>query len=294
MRDSNRRHLTSARVFRSVDKAIWVNFPLLNGDQQRAHDHDFAEIAFIRGGSARHVSIYGETRLAHGDCLILTPDVWHCYRSCDRLEVANCCFRPALVERELGAVALDEALAGLLYPSPALRNGPAHLRLEAGVLQEALNHLRTIERLQWREESAARLETRGCFLMLLAAIGRSLSTAERSTWQSAQRWPFPVSDCVRRLENDMAHAWTLGELAEAVHLDASYLVRLFHRHVGAPPLQYLAHRRAERAAALLLSTALPVNEIGARVGWSSPAYFARRFRAHFGMSAGQFRRQREI
>jgi AraC family L-rhamnose operon transcriptional activator RhaR len=294
MTDISRRHLTSERVFRSVDKAIWVNFPLLNGNLYRAHDHDFAEIVFIRSGSARHVSIYGETRLAHSDCLILTPGVWHCYRACDRLEVANCCFRPALVQRELGAVALDEALAGLLDPSPALGNGPAHLRLESGVLQESLNYLKAIERLQWREESAARIETRGHFLLLLAAIGRSLSTAERTTWQRANRWPHPVSDCVRRLENEMARAWTLSELAEAVHLDASYLVRLFHRHVGAPPLQYLARRRAERAAALLLSTAMPVNEIGAQVGWPSPAHFARRFRAHFGMSAGQFRRQRQM
>jgi AraC family L-rhamnose operon transcriptional activator RhaR len=166
--------------------------------------------------------------------------------------------------------------------------------LEPHVLQEVLGYLRAIERLQWNEESTARLETRGCFLMMLAAIGRSLSTAERATWQRAQRWPFPVSDCVRRLENDLAYAWTLSKLAEAVHLDASYLVRLFHRHVGAPPLQYLSRRRAERAAALLLSTALPVNEIGAQVGWPSPAYFARRFRAHFGMSAGQFRRQRQV
>jgi AraC family L-rhamnose operon transcriptional activator RhaR len=293
MRQNDRTHLTSEQTFRSADPAFWVNFPVLDGDLQAIHDHDFAEIVLIGGGKGRHVSLYGEAKLSRGDCLILTPEVWHSYRSCAALEVANCCFRPALIERELASVNYDDALAGLLNPAGGVRNGPAHLRLKPQLLEDALAHLRAIEQLQWQRERVARLEARGHFLMLLGAISRSLSAEERALWERAARWPEPVRECVRRLENEMARAWTLGELAGVVHLDASYLVRLFGRHVGEPPLQYLTRRRAERAAALLLSTALPVAEIGAQVGWDSPAYFSRRFRAHFGLSAGQFRRQRQ-
>jgi AraC family L-rhamnose operon transcriptional activator RhaR len=54
-------------------------------------------------------------------------------------------------------------------------------------------------------------------------------------------------------------------------------------------MQFLAHLRAERAAVLLLRTTRDVSVIGEQVGWNDPNYFARRFKAHFGMSATKYR-----
>ncbi len=56
-------------------------------------------------------------------------------------------------------------------------------------------------------------------------------------------------------------------------------------------MTWLARRRAEKAAVLLLTTNLPVAEIGRSVGWRDPNYFARRFRAAFGTTASAYRAQ---
>lgn len=285
-----RDHLLVESTFVGVDNAFWVNFPLLNGNSNLAHDHEFAEIVLIGGGRGRHISIFGNDPLSRGDCLILTPGAWHDFKECDDLEVANCCFRPALVMSELGAILNDNAIAGLLDPS----NGatPARLHLDPNTIQQGLSHLRALEILQWQPDNAARLEARAHFLMVLGLISRSLSTDERALWSRAPRWPVAVRESILRLEGELARDWSLAELAAAAHLDPAYFVRLFKNSVGEPPLHYLARRRAESAAALLLSTSLPIGEIGARVGWDVPAYFARRFRAHFGVSANEFRRRR--
>ena len=52
-----------------------------------------------------------------------------------------------------------------------------------------------------------------------------------------------------------------------------------------------AIRRAEKAAVLLLTTDKAIATIGREVGWHDPNYFARRFRAAFGISARQYRNQ---
>jgi AraC family transcriptional regulator, L-rhamnose operon transcriptional activator RhaR len=54
-------------------------------------------------------------------------------------------------------------------------------------------------------------------------------------------------------------------------------------------MAYLARRRVQMAAALLLHTDRPVTQVGRSVGWPDQNYFARRFKAHFGLSASTYR-----
>jgi AraC-like DNA-binding protein len=57
---------------------------------------------------------------------------------------------------------------------------------------------------------------------------------------------------------------------------------------GLPPMAYLARQRVEAAAEQLLHTESSVSQIG-RAGWPDQNYFARRFKAHFGLSATEYR-----
>ena len=68
-----------------------------------------------------------------------------------------------------------------------------------------------------------------------------------------------------------------------------YLVRLFKASTGLPPMAYLAQLRAEHAATLLLHSDQPVTSISQAVGWPDQNYFARRFKAHYGLSATTYR-----
>ena len=100
-----------------------------------------------------------------------------------------------------------------------------------------------------------------------------------------------VVQAMRLLEADLARDWTLTGLAAELHVAPGYLVRLFNAATGLPPMAYLAQLRAEHAAVLLLHTDEPVTSIGRTVGWPDQSMFARRFKAHYGLSATSYRKR---
>src|SRR5215203_3026291 len=91
------------------------------------------------------------------------------------------------------------------------------------------------------------------------------------------------------LEARLRHPWTLKELAADLHVSPSYLLRIFKSSTGLPPMAYLAKRRVETAAEMLLHGDESMSEIGQTVGWPDQNYFARRFKAHFGLSGTRYR-----
>jgi AraC family transcriptional regulator, L-rhamnose operon transcriptional activator RhaR len=54
-------------------------------------------------------------------------------------------------------------------------------------------------------------------------------------------------------------------------------------------MAYLSRHRMETAAAQLLHTDDPITQIAQSVGWPDQNYFARRFPAHYGLTAATYR-----
>jgi AraC-like DNA-binding protein len=71
----------------------------------------------------------------------------------------------------------------------------------------------------------------------------------------------------------------------------SHLSRSFRRHLGCTPSTFLARLRLDRAERLLAQTNQPVGDIIERVGFASPNYFHKLFRARQGLSPLEYRRR---
>lgn len=83
---------------------------------------------------------------------------------------------------------------------------------------------------------------------------------------------------------------TLDEVAERMHVSVRTLKRRLAEH-GTSFSALLDEARRDRATMLLRGGELGVDEIGARLGYSDPANFARAFRRWTGVSPRAFRRK---
>lgn len=252
------------------------------------HDHDFLEIAVVHGGDAVHQGIHGQRPIARGDVIILHPGQWHGYLRCATLDLSNLCLPTAIFAHELAWLAADPQVAALL---PARHGAVAqeviHLHPDEASLaaiEAALTRIRDL--VASRVAVRARSE-------LIALAGMVLSRLALALGRRHEHTPDddPVLALAVEMSGDLARPWKLAELAARSGMTREHLCRRFRRVHRAPPLAWLTARRAERAAVLLLSTDLPVAEVGHRVGWDDPNYCARRFRAAFGVNPAAYRRR---
>jgi AraC family L-rhamnose operon transcriptional activator RhaR len=265
----------------------------LHVDGHPMHTHRFVEVAFVVDGSGTHDSLAGQVELTRGDVVLLRPGVWHAYEGCERLVLYNFCFSSELLHRELAWTREDPLLGYLLWNGPyaAPRRGVLSFRLDAAAYDRCYAHLEALDALRYCPLDRFRSDVLGLACSLFGELGRAAAPAGQPDG-TAQGRPHPaVRRAMRMLESDIARPWTLADLAEELHLAPSYLVRLFKDATGLPPKAYLAQVRAERAAVLLLNTDDPVTGIGRAVGWPDQNYFARRFKAHYGLSATTYRKR---
>ena len=288
---------TSREVFYFNEGALAYAGRYLHGEDNPPHTHSFVEIAFAIGGEGTHHYVAGRRELSRGDVFLLRPGVWHGYEGCRSLELYNCCFSSELLRQELSWTRGDPLLAYLLWTGPYAteRRGVMSLSLPEESLAVCSEHLEALAALRRCSMTRYRGDILGRLSLLLAELGRvaQASAAPPGTAAGASAGPVSpaVAEAMRMLEADIARHWTLTALATELHLTPGYLVRLFKVATGLPPMAYLAQIRAEHAAVMLLHSDGPVTSIGRAVGWPDQNYFARRFKAHYGLTATAYRRQ---
>lgn len=111
---------------------------------------------------------------------------------------------------------------------------------------------------------------------------------EAPGWFRGQRDPL-VGQALSLLHDDVAHPWTVEELASRVGLSRAALGRRFTALLGEPPMSYLAGWRLALAADLLVSSDATVATIARQVGYGTPFSLSAAFRRMHGVSPQQYR-----
>ncbi|MFC6333206.1 response regulator [Paenibacillus septentrionalis] len=101
-----------------------------------------------------------------------------------------------------------------------------------------------------------------------------------------------VNKAIQYVRAHLAEAISVKQLADMLHMNASYFSQLFKEQTGISFSEYLARQRLQLAKRLLLTTNLSIQDIAERVGYQTDRYFIRVFRAHEQISPAQFRKQK--
>jgi AraC family transcriptional regulator, carnitine catabolism transcriptional activator len=96
---------------------------------------------------------------------------------------------------------------------------------------------------------------------------------------------------VRAMEQNIETPLGAAELAARAGISVRQLERLIRERFGDTPMRYYLKLRLQAARNHLFYGDMPIQDIAAACGFSSPAVLSRSFRTHFGLSPRAFRSQ---
>ena len=122
-----------------------------------------------------------------------------------------------------------------------------------------------------------------------------LSLARGASFQgggSRQQRLASIEPMLRLIESRFAEDLALGEIAAALGVTPQYACMLFKRSLGMRPFEYITKFRLRKAKEMMIADgALPVAEVGRRVGYPNTSYFIKLFKREEGLTPTEFRRQ---
>ena len=89
----------------------------------------------------------------------------------------------------------------------------------------------------------------------------------------------------------LSEPFRLGQIAEALFINKSYLARTYRKITGRTLLETHTRLRMQKACELLTHNEFSITQVSFRVGFTSSAYFCRVFRETIGVSPRAWRTQ---
>lgn len=86
------------------------------------------------------------------------------------------------------------------------------------------------------------------------------------------------------VRENYSHSFCVEDICKGVNVSRSYLYKLFMRYYRMSPSDYLLKYRLEKAREILASQNCPINVVAEMVGFSSHAYFTKRFRMAYNIT----------
>ena len=105
---------------------------------------------------------------------------------------------------------------------------------------------------------------------------------------SEERYPW-MRELISDIQSDPAKWWTVSEMAEYSGISENQLRRVFLKHTGMSPKDFIDNVKTQLAIEKLCNSGLMIKDIAESIGYSDVFHFTRRFSQLTGMPPSRYR-----
>lgn len=254
------------------------------------HRHNYIEIVYMCSGSTTHIVNDDVIELKEGDLLFLNQCAVHEVMPAGENDIAiNFIILPEFLSRIFTILEQESGPLGNFITNSLLSKKEGHSYLYFNVA--GLFPIQSlVETLIWSitEASGQKLNVIQYTLALIHIYLINFSEKIHIS-PGGPKDKFMVS--VLKYINEKYQSATLTELSQLLNYDLSWVSKEIKKRTGKTFKELLHEKKMTQAAHLLNNTTMSISDIIEIIGYKNSSFFFRQFKARYGMSPKQFRKQ---
>ena len=254
------------------------------------HSHNYVEMVYMVSGFTRHLVNGDEVILRQGELLLMNQHaIQEIFPARENDIAVNFMILPQFFDTVLTMLGQENSMLRD-FIIDCLKSSSGHISYlhfavaEVLPIQNLLENL--IFNLLYPAENSRQLNQNTVGLLFL----HLLQYTDHLTI-GGDRWEDEAMVRVYSLIEDNYKEGELSDLCAELDIDLYTLSRIIKRRTGRTYTDLLQEKRLSQAAFLLSTTALPVTDIAASVGYNNCSYFYKIFAGKYGVTPRQYRMQ---
>lgn len=266
-------------IHRAVGSNCHIETDIKNASP--SHSHDFFEIFIILDGECIHLVNDCEQPLKKGDMVFIRPDDTHSYQYAAGYSGPPCSFMNINFVRKTTDNAflyldnrdfVHNLLSSPLPPIVSLDE------VHTEMLVKKASYLNIYEPIN---PEKARIAVRGVLIEMLSYFFLDYS---QDAVSSAPPW---FDALLVDIQRDNNFIYGLPQLTTLSGKSPGHLNRVFKKHLGITPTEYINRLKLNYAKLLLISTDMPIIEAAFEAGFDNLSHFYHLFKDMYGISPGK-------
>lgn len=256
------------------------------------HSHDFCEIVYVKSGNGTHILNNSTSAVKKGDLIIVSCADTHTFRDGNRNFIwYNCIFLPTVFNR----IFKISDSAG--YGADKLNIIRDELCMVKHRHPLILSKCEKIEHLfdeLYKNQYSSKEEENSILYMLLSIL--LVKITELISTRNQYDNTYSATDLLNMVysyfHGSSAYPKVkLNDVAEKAHMEPTAFSKLFRKKVGCGFSEVIQKIRFDKAAYLLETSDMSVNEIKKYVGYEDTKYFFESFKKRFSTTPQEYRKQ---
>ncbi len=252
------------------------------------HWHREVEFITVTKGTVNCLIGQNRIRLEKGCGIFINSGTIHRFETDDGGIMPNIVFAPELI-------ATERSLIHDTYILPVLSSGPAYQILDPSISWQNTLLMVLHQIYDTQEQKGEPLSSLNTLLLtielwkhLFQNINFELISANgtKSAFQSSR-----LQIMLQFIHDHYVEHIGLEDIANAANISKSSTLETFRQGIGQSPVSYLIEYRLIQAAILLKNTKNTIYNISVVTGFSSAAYFCRKFKHFYKMTPAAYRKQ---
>ncbi|SEG56712.1 AraC family transcriptional regulator [Paenibacillus sp. UNC499MF] len=252
------------------------------------HSHLYYEIYYFHSGQCSYLVGDRIYNLSPGDLLLMNgmtlhyPKINPAYEYCRTIVH----FDPAFAEGLFRAPLLTPVL------NPFKKVDNRLISLESGEREKLEPMLEQLCSLSGKNDIISRDRFLVAFMQVLLQVYEIADKPRNRNHEPGGPRQQHVQQLISYVETHYSEDLTLDDMAEAVHLNKHYLVKMFKETTGITLFHYLYRRRINQAKVLFtLEPEKSITETAYEVGFKHLSHFSQTFKKFTGLTADEYRKQ---